>query len=88
MEYFKQAITADPQYALAYAGLADAYNVLGSLGYDVLPPPEVIPKAKAAAERALALDDQLAEAHAAMGSCCATNGTAVAADREHGAPSR
>ena len=47
VEFFKQAIAADPKYTLAYAGLADAYNVLGSLGYDVLPPSEVIPKAKA-----------------------------------------
>jgi serine/threonine protein kinase/tetratricopeptide (TPR) repeat protein len=67
LEYFKQAINADPQYALAYAGLADAYNLLGSSGYDVLPPADAIPKAKAAAVRALELDDRLAEAHAAMG---------------------
>jgi serine/threonine-protein kinase len=83
LEYFKQAITADPQYALAYAGLADAYNVLGSLGYDVLPPPDVIPKAKAAAERALALDDQLAEAHAAMAFVLRYEWDRVAAEREH-----
>jgi eukaryotic-like serine/threonine-protein kinase len=67
VEFFKQAIAADPRYALAYAGLADAYDVLGSNGYDVLPPSDVVPKAKAAARRAIELDDQLAEAHAAMG---------------------
>jgi serine/threonine protein kinase/tetratricopeptide (TPR) repeat protein len=67
VEFFKQAIAADPRYALAYAGLADAYSLLGSLGYDVRPPSEVLPKAKAAALRALELDDQLAEAYAAMG---------------------
>jgi eukaryotic-like serine/threonine-protein kinase len=83
LEYFNQAIATDPQYALAYAGLADAYNVLGSLGYDVLPPSEVIPKAKAAAARALALDDQLAEAHAAMAFVLRFEWDRSGAEREH-----
>lgn len=83
LEYFKQAITADPRYALAYAGLADAYNVLGSAGYDVLSPSEAIPKAKAAAVRALELDDQLAEAHAAMGFVLRFEFDRAGAEREH-----
>jgi len=83
VEFFKQAISADPQYALAYAGLADAYSVLGSLGYDVLPPSEVVPKAKAAALRALELDDELAEAHAAMGFVLRYEWDRDGAGREH-----
>jgi tetratricopeptide (TPR) repeat protein len=83
VEFFKQAIVADPQYALAYAGLADAYDVLGSLGYDVLPPSEVVPKAKAAALRALELDDELAEAHAAMGFVLRFEWSRSDAGREH-----
>jgi eukaryotic-like serine/threonine-protein kinase len=67
IEYYQQAIGKDPGYALAYAGLADCYGVLGS-GMDYLPPKESLPKAKAAATKALELDDALAEAHAALGS--------------------
>jgi DNA-binding winged helix-turn-helix (wHTH) protein/TolB-like protein/Flp pilus assembly protein TadD len=59
--YFEQAINADPQYALAYAGLADSYNVLGYLG--IAPAKEAYPKCEAAARQALALDDSLSEAH-------------------------
>ena len=83
LEYFKQAINADPQYALAYAGLADAYNVLGSVGYDVLSPSDAIPKAKAAAVQAIDLDDQLAEAHAAMGFVLRFEFDRTGAEREH-----
>jgi TolB-like protein/predicted Ser/Thr protein kinase/thioredoxin-like negative regulator of GroEL len=83
VEFFKQAIVADPQYALAYAGLADAYGVLGSLGYDVYPPSDVVPKAKEAALRALELDDQLAEAHAAMGFVLRYEWDREGAGREH-----
>src|SRR5256712_4402690 len=65
IEYFQQAIAKDPNYALAYAGLADSYVQLGSwLTY--LPPSEAGPTAKAAAMKALELDDSLAEAHAAL----------------------
>jgi eukaryotic-like serine/threonine-protein kinase len=81
--YFKQAIDKDANYALAYAGLADAYGLLGSVGYDVLSPADVIPKARAAAERALALDEQLAEAHAAMGFVLRFEWNRYAAEREH-----
>jgi len=65
IEYFQQAIAKDPHYALAYASLADSYVELGGwLTY--LPPSEAGPKAKAAAMKALELDDSLAEAHAAL----------------------
>jgi len=64
IEYFNQAIELDPTYALAWAGVADSYYQLSSL---VLLPAEAIPKARAAATRALALDDNLAEAHASLG---------------------
>jgi tetratricopeptide (TPR) repeat protein len=66
IEYFQQAIHKDSNYAPAYAGLADCYNVLGF--YGVVPAAEVMPKAKAAALRALEIDDGLAEAHTALAS--------------------
>ncbi|PYS89892.1 MAG: hypothetical protein DMF64_16475 [Acidobacteria bacterium] len=62
--HFERAITLDPQYARAYAGLADCYDVLS--GMNMLPPHEGYPQAKAAALRALELDDTLAEAHASL----------------------
>ncbi len=64
-EYFQQALARDPAYALAYAGLADAYDSLAF--FTVLSPLEVMPKAKAAAVKALEIDDNLAEAHASLG---------------------
>ena len=69
IEYFKKAIDADPTYALPYVGLADAYIVLGSFGIATLAPKEAFPKARQAAERALEIDDTLAEAHAALAYC-------------------
>ena len=65
IDYFNQAIERDPNYALAYAGLADAYVLFP--GYAVSSPQDSYPKAKAAARRALEIDDALAEAHAALG---------------------
>jgi len=64
LEFYRQAIDIDPNYALAYAGLADSYNLLGS--YGVLPLKESHPKARAAAEKALEIDGELAEAHTAL----------------------
>ncbi|HEY9284952.1 MAG TPA: winged helix-turn-helix domain-containing protein [Pyrinomonadaceae bacterium] len=61
--YFEQAIEIDRSYALAYAGVADCYFRLSAVH---LPPPEALPKASAAAHRAVALDDSLAEAHASL----------------------
>jgi tetratricopeptide (TPR) repeat protein len=64
IEYFERAISRDPSYALAHAGLADGYHLLAL--YFVLPPREAYPKAKEAALRAVELDDMLAEAHASL----------------------
>ena len=61
IEYFQQAVEKDPSYALAYAGLADCYVLLGWNSY--LPPKEAFPKGKVAAKAALQLDPDLAEAH-------------------------
>jgi TolB-like protein/DNA-binding winged helix-turn-helix (wHTH) protein/Flp pilus assembly protein TadD len=62
--YFEQAIRKDPGYALAYSGLADAYDVASD--YDLLPPRDSYSKAKAAAVKALELDPTLAQAHATL----------------------
>jgi TolB-like protein/Flp pilus assembly protein TadD len=64
-EFYQQAIEKDPNYALAYSGLADAYGLFSI--YSVALPQESMPKAKAAALRAIELDDSLAEAHSALG---------------------
>lgn len=64
IEYFRQATEEDPNYALAYSGLADAYNQLGM--WARLAPRESFPRAKAAAEKALQIDGYLAEARAAL----------------------
>jgi CheY-like chemotaxis protein/TolB-like protein/Flp pilus assembly protein TadD len=64
LDCFKQAITKDPKYALAYSGLADAY---GYYAGDWMPYEEALPLQKVAARRAIDLDDELAEAHLAMG---------------------
>jgi serine/threonine protein kinase/Tfp pilus assembly protein PilF len=63
--YFQQAIEVDPAYALAYVGLATAYRSF-SLSFD-MPAMDFLPRAKAAARRAIELDDGLAEAHAVLG---------------------
>ena len=65
IHHFGQALEKDASYALAYSGLADAY-ALQAL-YEFAPPREVFPKAKAAAERALRIDNRLAEAHTSLG---------------------
>ncbi len=64
IEHFKAATDRDPNYALAFVGLADCYAVLNE--YAGTPSSETIPKAKVYAERALVIDPQLAEAHASM----------------------
>jgi TolB-like protein/Tfp pilus assembly protein PilF len=65
IDFFQQAVEKDPNFALAYAGLADAYNFSNILG--VLAPKESSPRAEAAAVKALALNPQLGEAHTALG---------------------
>ncbi|PYS74517.1 MAG: hypothetical protein DMF73_03285, partial [Acidobacteria bacterium] len=64
IEQFQQAVDKDPSYALAYAGLADAYSTLP--GYTATPANEVVQKASATAARAIELDPDLAEAHASL----------------------
>jgi serine/threonine protein kinase/Tfp pilus assembly protein PilF len=65
ISYFQQAIDLDPSYALAYVGLATAYRSF-TLSFD-MPANESLPKAKAAAQKAVEIDEGLAEAHAVMG---------------------
>jgi len=64
IDYFQQAINLDPNFALAYAAIAESYNSLGKNAD--LPPKELIPQAKASATRALEIDPTLAEAHGAL----------------------
>ncbi len=66
IDQFKLAIDKDPNYAQAYTGLADSYALSGDWEYGLLSPDEAFPKAKAAATKALALDDDLAEAHTSL----------------------
>jgi serine/threonine-protein kinase len=65
VEYFQNAIAKDPAYAVAYAGLADAYELL-SIGFSSRPPAEYLAEAKAMALKALEMDDSLAEAHTSL----------------------
>ncbi len=64
LDYFQRAVAKDPDYALAYVGVADSFVVLGHHGH--LPPQEALPKAKEAAMKALELDPSLAEAHTSL----------------------
>jgi TolB-like protein/DNA-binding winged helix-turn-helix (wHTH) protein/Tfp pilus assembly protein PilF len=64
VEHFQHAVEKDPGYARAYAAMAESYALMGS--YNVLPPSEFVPKARAAALRALSIDDHLPEAHTAL----------------------
>ena len=64
IEFFQQAINADPNYAAAYAGLADCYNM--QVIYGVSEPKDGFPKAKEAAVKALEMDETLAEAHSSL----------------------
>lgn len=66
VDYFQQAIDKDPTYALAYAGLAEAYILMSS--YGAASPKESFPKARVAASKAIEMDPSLAEAHNALAS--------------------
>ena len=66
IEYFHQAIAQDSEYALAWAGLADAYAVTGYLGYKFMPSDEAFLKAQESAMKALSIDQTIAEAYAAL----------------------
>jgi eukaryotic-like serine/threonine-protein kinase len=65
IEYFEQAISLDPNFALAYVEISDSYSTMPA--YPYMSPKEAFPKAKAAAEKALAIDPTLAEAHSTLG---------------------
>ena len=64
--YFQRAVELEPNYALAYAGLADSYALRGSLLYMVMAPQDVMPKSKSAALKALQIDNSLGEAYATL----------------------
>jgi TolB-like protein/DNA-binding winged helix-turn-helix (wHTH) protein len=64
IDYFQRAIEIDPGYAPAYAGLADSYVLLSDWGY--MPAKEVVPRAEAAAQKAVDIDESLAEAHTSL----------------------
>jgi TolB-like protein/DNA-binding winged helix-turn-helix (wHTH) protein/Flp pilus assembly protein TadD len=83
VDYFNRAVAQDPNYAAAYSGLADAYALLGDWEYASMTPKEAMPKAKAAATKALELDDSLGEAHASLAFCLdGFDWNFAAADRE------
>ena len=65
-EYFRHAIDTDPGFAAAYSGLADSYALSGDWEYGILSPQDAFPKARAAVTKALALDDNLSEAHTSL----------------------
>jgi TolB-like protein/DNA-binding winged helix-turn-helix (wHTH) protein/Tfp pilus assembly protein PilF len=69
LAYFNQAIEEDPSYAQAYSGLADTYALLGDWQYAVMTSKEALPKAKAAALKAIELDSSLGEAHTSLAFC-------------------
>jgi TolB-like protein/DNA-binding winged helix-turn-helix (wHTH) protein/Flp pilus assembly protein TadD len=69
LAYFNQATDQDPKYAPAYSGLADTYSLLGDWQYAVMTPKEALPRAKAAAIKALDLDSTLGEAHNSLAFC-------------------
>ncbi|MBA3770015.1 MAG: tetratricopeptide repeat protein [Blastocatellia bacterium] len=81
INHFKSAVDLDPNYALAFAGLADCFAILSQ--WSGTPTSETIPQAKAYAERVIALDDQLAEPHAALGLVFDQSWQWVKAEREY-----
>jgi Tfp pilus assembly protein PilF len=79
--YFEQAVAKDPNYALAYVGLAEYYAVVSD--YDAVPQSEATPKQKENAKRALALDDSLEEAHAVLALACDSDMEWSEAEKEY-----
>jgi TolB-like protein/class 3 adenylate cyclase/lipopolysaccharide biosynthesis regulator YciM len=80
VDYFNQALAKDPNYAQAYSGIADCYSVLPY--FSRLNPRECLQKARLAADKALELDNELAEAHASLGILLMSEGDAADAQRE------
>src|SRR5262245_4590163 len=68
IDFYQQALTKDSNYALAYSGIADSYTFLGG-PFGALRPAEAFPSARTAAEKALALDSSLSEAHTSLAMC-------------------
>ena len=66
LAYYQQAVEKDPDYALAYAAIAEVYTIL-STGFDILPAKDAMPKARESAQKALSLDPELAEAYVSLG---------------------
>lgn len=84
IEYFRQAIQVDKNYALAYAGVADSYLMMAAYKYGTLPPDESAHIARAAAIKALELDETLAEAHTSLAGFLETTGGDIpGAEREY-----
>ena len=84
LEYLNQAIEEDPNFALAYAGVASIYVLMGHELFSWSHPRDSYPKAQAAARRALELDDTLAEAHSVLGDALLRyDWDFISADREH-----
>lgn len=71
IDYYNEALTLDPNFALAYVGIANAYQVMPSYGY--IAPKEAGPKARVAAQKALEIDPDLAEAHTALANISAAS---------------
>jgi TolB-like protein/Flp pilus assembly protein TadD len=83
IEFFKRAIEKDPSFALAHAGISDSYYLLCGTGLAGLCPEEAVPRAEAAALRALQIDDTLAEAHSSMASLLQNQWDWAGAEREY-----
>jgi len=81
--FFERAIQKDPNYALAHAGLADSYYLLYGTSLAGLAPDEAMPRAQAAARRALQIDDTLGEAHSSMASLLQSERDWAGAEREY-----
>ena len=82
IRWFERAIEKDPNYASAYAGLADSYWLLANTAYDALPPKEAFSKARVATLKALEIDKTLAEAHASLAQLHLYEFDWLAAERE------
>jgi TolB-like protein/Flp pilus assembly protein TadD len=83
IEYYQQAIARDSSYADAYAGLADTYLTAWHLNLSDLPESEAYARARAAASRAIALDDRSADAHVAIAASLQARGDWLGTEREH-----
>jgi serine/threonine-protein kinase len=82
LRHFREAVAKDPHYAAAHAGLADSYNMLSETEYGEIPAREAQAEARHAAEKAVELDGNLAEGHAALGYVLLQQGDEAGAERE------